>query len=101
MVELGPGEAGFADETGVKCIQRIPQFMDWPCSTDAAKSRKFATYSIDDLTEDNKAREIVRRYFEVPEVIEPIPQLEGRRVSPDDERERHPSVCFQRILVPP
>jgi hypothetical protein len=73
VVELGPGEAGFADETGVKCIQRIPQFMDWPCSTDAAKSRKFATYSIDELTDDNKAREIVRRYFEVPEVIEPIP----------------------------
>jgi hypothetical protein len=74
VVELGPGDAGFADESGVKCIKRIPQFMDWPCSTDAAKSRKFATYSIDDLPEGNKALEIVRRYFEVPEVIEPIPR---------------------------
>ena len=73
VVELGPGEAGFADEEGVKCIERIPNFMDWPCSTDAAKSRKFATYGIEDLPEGNKAREIVRRYFEVPEVIEPIP----------------------------
>lgn len=74
VVELGPGDAGFADESGVKCIKRIPQFMDWPCSTDAAKSRKFATYSISDLPEGNKAREIVNRYFEVPEVIEPIPR---------------------------
>lgn len=78
VVELGPGEAGFADETGVKCIQRIPQFMDWPCSTDAAKSRRFATYSVADLGDDNKAREVVQRYFEVPEVIEPMPRwLEG------------------------
>ena len=74
VVELGPGDAGFADESGVKCIKRVPQFLDWPCSTDAAKSRKFSTYSIDELPEGNKAREIVRRYFEVPEVIEPIPR---------------------------
>ena len=74
VVELGPGDAGFADESGVKCIRKIPQFMDWPCSTDAARSRKFATYSIDELPADNPAREIVKRYFEIPEVIEPIPR---------------------------
>ena len=74
VIELGPGDAGFADESGVKCIQRIPQFMDWPCSTDAARSRKFATYSIDDLSEGNQAREVVQRYFDVPEVIEPMPR---------------------------
>ena len=74
VIELGPGQAGFADEKGIKCIERIPAFMDWPCSTDAAKSRKFATYSIDDLPEGNKALEIVNRYFEVPEVIEPVPR---------------------------
>lgn len=73
-VELGPGEAGFADETGVRCIQRIPQFMDWPCSTDAAKSRMFKTYTVEELVSSNKAREIVQRYFEVPEVIQPIPR---------------------------
>ena len=74
VVELGPGEAGFADESGLKCIQRIPQFMDWPCSTDAARSRRFNAYSIDDLESDNKAREIVQRYFSVPEVIAPVPR---------------------------
>lgn len=73
IVEMGPGEAGFADESGLKCIQRIPQFMDWPCSTDAARSRRFNTYALEDLESDNKAREIVQRYFNVPEVVAPIP----------------------------
>jgi hypothetical protein len=74
IVELGPGQTGFADETGVKCIERSPQFMDWPCSTDAARSRRFATYSIDELGDGNRAQQIVDRFFEVPEVIEPIPR---------------------------
>ena len=59
-VEIGVGGAGFADQDEVKCIARVPEFMDWPCSTDAAKSRKFATYSIADLaSESNKAAAIV------------------------------------------
>jgi hypothetical protein len=74
IIELGPGESGFADKSGLKCIKKIPAFMDWPCSTDAARSRKFATYRIDDLAPENKAQQIVQRYFEVPEVIEPIPR---------------------------
>jgi hypothetical protein len=73
VVEMGPGEAGFADEDGVKCIKRPPKFLDWPCATQAAQSRMFSTYSMDDLTEKNKIEEIVRRYFEIPEVIAPIP----------------------------
>ena len=74
IIELGPGQSGFADESGLKCIKSVPAFMDWPCSTDAARSRKFATYSIDDLAPENKAQQIVQRYFEVPEVIEPVPR---------------------------
>ena len=90
VVELGPGEAGFADEHGIKCIKKIPAFMDWPCSTDAAKSRKFATYSIADLPPENRAREIVRRYFEVPEVIEPVPRWK--------EGEYHIKMSMDEIL---
>jgi hypothetical protein len=78
ILEMGPGEAGFADQSGLQCIERIPQFMDWPCATDAAKSRRFNTYSIEDLESENQPLEIVRRYFEIPEVIEPIPNwIEG------------------------
>ena len=74
IVELGPGDSGFADESGVKCIERTHAFMDWPCSTDAARSRRFATYSIDDLDDGNRAQQVVDRFFEVPEVIEPVPR---------------------------
>ena len=73
VVELAAGEAGFADESGVKCIQRSPEFLDWPCATDAAQSRLFNTYTTDDLESGNKMREVVERYFQVPEVLIPIP----------------------------
>jgi hypothetical protein len=73
VVELGPGQTGYANEDEVKCIRRPPRFMDWPCGTQAAQSRMFNTYSIEDLTSDNKLKEVVERYFTVPEVIAPIP----------------------------
>lgn len=73
MVEMAAGDAGFADEGTLKCIKRPPEFLDWPCSTDAAQSRRFATYTLDDLQTDNKMEEIVERYFKVPEVLAPIP----------------------------
>jgi len=72
-VELGPGEAGFANEDGVQCIKKPPKFLDWPCATDAAQSRMFNTYEIEDLTADNPMKEVVERYFQVPEVLAPIP----------------------------
>lgn len=72
-VELGPGQAGFADESGVKCIKKPPEFLDWPCSSQAAQSRMFNTYTIDELTDKNKIQEVITRYFDVPEVIAPIP----------------------------
>jgi hypothetical protein len=73
IVEMGPGESGFADESGVKCITRTPKFLDWPCSTQAAQSRMFNTYSITDIKSEDRMQEIVDRYFKVPEVIAPIP----------------------------
>jgi len=73
MVELGPGEAGFANEDSVSCIKKPPEFLDWPCSTNAAQSRMFNTYTIEELKTKNKMKEIVERYFKVPEVLAPIP----------------------------
>ena len=72
-IELGPGQAGFADESGVNCIRKPPEFLDWPCSTQAAQSRMFNTYTIDELTDKNKIQEVITRYFDVPEVLAPIP----------------------------
>jgi len=73
ILEMGPGESGFAGKDGLRRIESIPPGLNWPCSGLAAQSRKFATYSFDDLPDSDKAKEIIRRYFEIPEVIEPIP----------------------------
>lgn len=83
VLEVAPGQSAYAGENKLACIKTVPKFLDWPCSTDAANSRKFATYAISDLTDQNLsgsklASEVVRRYFEIPEVIEPVPDwLEG------------------------
>jgi hypothetical protein len=77
-VTLGPGDAGFADESGITCIQKPPEFLSWPCTTQAAQSRMFNTYTIDELGSANPLAEIVQRYFDVPEILAPIPDwLDG------------------------
>jgi hypothetical protein len=73
VLEMGPGAAGFAGKDGLRRLDSIPAGLNWPCSGLAAQSRKFATYSFTDLPDSDKAQEIVKRYFEIPEVIEPIP----------------------------
>jgi hypothetical protein len=73
VLEMAPGESGFAGKDGLKKIDTPPGFLNWPCSSAAAQSRKFATYALEDLTESNRMKEIVQRYFEIPEAIEPSP----------------------------
>ena len=72
-IEMKAGESGFADEEGMRRIEQLPQALDWPCSGAVAMGRKFATYSLDELEGDARAAEIAQRYFDIPEVIEPIP----------------------------
>jgi hypothetical protein len=74
-VEVGPGEAATADESGVRLVAQVPDALGWPCSLQVANDRKFPAYQMDDLPEGNKAREIVRRYLEDAEVIEPSPRF--------------------------
>jgi hypothetical protein len=91
MVELAPGEAAFADENKITCINKVPEFLDWPCSSDAASSRKFATYNFAELNPDDLVKQVVKRYFEIPEVIEPVPNwLEG---------ESHSSLDISEIIA--
>jgi len=95
VLEVAPGESAFADEGKLACVKTVPQFLDWPCATDAATSRKFSTFAITDLTGQGMAgsklaAEIVRRYFEIPEVIEPVPDwLEG---------EYHTALAYNDII---
>lgn len=74
IVEMAAGEAGYANAEGkLTCIKKPPEFLAWPCTTQAAQSRLFDTYTIDELASENKLKEIVQRYFEIPEVLMPIP----------------------------
>lgn len=73
MIELAAGESGFADGDKITCLKKPPEFLDWPCATQAAQSRMFTTYTVEDISSDNKLKEIVERYFDVPEVLAPIP----------------------------
>ena len=83
IVDLPAGSSGFADENQAKCISRPPRFLDWPCSTQAAQSRMFNTYTLDELESDNKLDEIVQRYFDIPEVLAPIPNwIDGEYNAP-------------------
>ena len=71
-VELGPGESGYANDGELKCINKPPAFLDWPCATQAAQSRMFNTYTVEDLSAGNQLKEIVQRYFDIPEILIPI-----------------------------
>lgn len=73
IVEMSAGEAGYANEGKITCIKKPPEFLAWPCTTQAAQSRMFNTYTVDELKTGNKLKEIVERYFEIPEVLAPIP----------------------------
>jgi len=70
-IELGPGQVGFADLDRLECIDEPPRFLDWPCASDAARSRAFATYDLSKLANGDRLEEIVGRYFSVPEIPSP------------------------------
>ncbi len=91
VVELAPGQAAFADETKLTCIKKVPAFLDWPCTSVAAQSRMFSTYKFEDLNPDQDIiKQVVKRYFEVPEVIQPFPKwIEG---------EFHTTLSFKDII---
>ncbi len=74
-IEIGPTEAAIADDSGIRHVSQIPEALGWPCSTQAARDRKFPSYQMDTLPQGDKAREIVKRYLEEAEVIEPALHL--------------------------
>lgn len=72
MVELKPGEAGFASESALACLKVPPRMLDWPCNTSEAMARRLApAYTIEDLPAIGAIREVVRRYFEENKAISP------------------------------
>jgi hypothetical protein len=79
IVELDPGEAAYANESGLSCLKVPPKLLDWPCGTAEALSlQKAATYPVEALPLTEGVFEVVRRYFEDKAVIgPPIEWLNG------------------------
>jgi hypothetical protein len=79
VVELDPGEAAYANEDQLSCINLPPTLLEWPCGTAEALSRRNApTYTAASLPVSGAVDEVSRRYFEDNEVIgPPIEWLNG------------------------
>jgi hypothetical protein len=72
MVELKPGESGFASESDLACLKVPPEALDWPCNTSEAMARQMApTYSAEELPAVGGVQEVVQRYFKENQAISP------------------------------
>jgi hypothetical protein len=71
-VELKPGEAAFAGEDSMHCLNEVPGFLNWPCGTpEAGQITRFPSYSMTDLAPGISIQAIIDRYFDLPEIIDP------------------------------
>lgn len=72
IVELNPGETGYASESDVACLKVQPRLLEWPCGTaEALNRRKAPTYTVDELPAIDVVAEVERRYFEENQAIGP------------------------------
>lgn len=72
IVELNPGEAAYANETQLTCLNITPSVLDWPCGTAEDRARaKAEEYTLDELPAIGGIQEIKRRYFEDKKVLGP------------------------------
>jgi hypothetical protein len=74
IIELAPSEAAFANEDTMSCVEEVPVILDWPCSTPESLARQIPSFTLDSLDGENIPKQVVRRYFEIPEIIEPRPR---------------------------
>ena len=73
-VELNPGEAAYATADELSCLGRVPDIMDWPCGTAADRSRRrWPTYDVESLPGEGAVQEVINRFLDGRETIEPIP----------------------------
>jgi hypothetical protein len=71
-VELKPGEAAFAGEDFMHCLNEVPGFLNWPCGTpEAGQITRFPSYSVADLGAGKSIQTVIDRYFDLPEIIDP------------------------------
>jgi hypothetical protein len=74
QLDLKVGEAAFAGADTLKQLDAVPGFLNWPCGgAGADDSEMVPIYSLDSLPPGNRIEEVVRRFFEGPEIPAPSP----------------------------
>lgn len=79
VVELNPGEAAYANDTQLACLQVPPRVLAWPCNSAEALTRKMApAFSLEELSPVGAVQEVKRRYFDENTALgPPIEWLNG------------------------
>lgn len=74
QIDLKVGEAAFAGADSLKQLARVPDFLNWPCGSSGAQDPDMVPgYSLSSLPPGNRMEEVVRRFFEGPEIPQPSP----------------------------
>jgi hypothetical protein len=69
QLDVKVGEAAFAGEGTLQQLDAVPSFLNWPCGGSGGEdSGLVPTYLLDSLPTENLIEEVVRRFFEGPEI---------------------------------
>ena len=89
QVDVKTGETVFVSPDDVEFIQQAPAFLNWPCGTAFAGERgTLPGFPFDDLPTDNRLGEVVRRWFEDAQILDPQANFDNGefngRMSPEE-----------------
>jgi hypothetical protein len=72
QIDLKVGETAFVGQDGMRQLDVVPAFLNWPCGDSGGQgqgqSGLMPTYPLESLPAGNRVEEIVRRFFEGPEI---------------------------------
>ena len=67
QIDLKVGEAAFAGQGTMRLLDAVPEFLNWPCGGSGGQDL-VPTYPLASLPPGNQLEEVVRRFFEGPEI---------------------------------
>ena len=69
QIDVKVGEAAFAGRGKMQMLDAVPEFLNWPCGGSGGQDLDLVpTYPLGSLPPGNQVEEVVRRFFEGPEI---------------------------------
>ena len=69
QIDLKVGEAAFSGQGTMRLLNAVPEFLNWPCGGAGGQNLDLVqTYPLASLPPGNQLEEVVRRFFEGPEI---------------------------------